>query len=283
MTGISGSSMGEDHTKIILHIIKYHGESSSLMYKRSNQIIYSNNIKNHLNSQKDFDPVGYIAVMTRPKGDILISQCFFAYANKKNILTTEHSVGPHAIFIFALFLSKHDILIYKIRPPIFYKCKIDYILLKLPKNSFIPWNIGLLDQIYGKPEIGKLVHLITNRKLKKTPHSIEAVITETHINLKKWDFLIDKFGIHGDSGAPVFDKDWGLCGMYRGCISVEQSNLKVCVNIIEIDKDIKIKQQFSKKKKKNQLKAFLALSNCIKFRKKNRNKIYYLYIQIYIR
>ncbi|KAJ8250544.1 hypothetical protein COCON_G00224660 [Conger conger] len=241
---------GEDHKKLIRRIFK-HPDETCLIYNRRNRTISSINIENRLNIQEDFDTVGQIAVIIKPDNKLSRSQCFFAYATKKYIFTTYHSISADASDIFAFFRSKHYILIYRIPPPIIYCDKMDYALLELPKDSFIPWETGFVDKIVGKPEKDNIVHITTKRSIEKTAHSIEANVIETPIDVKydvsESEFLIDKFGIGGDSGAPVLDKDGGLRGMYRGCIPWGKPEFGVCVNIIKIDQDIKIKQQLSKK------------------------------------
>ncbi|KAJ8250542.1 hypothetical protein COCON_G00224640 [Conger conger] len=276
MTGINGSSMVEDEDFIKLLGLIDNCPKSCIIYKRRKGTIKSINIINHFNIQEDFQRVGYIAIIRKtPEGDTWFrtSQCFLASATKKSILTTYHSVASDVSFIYAFFHSKHYILIYKIPPsPIISNREIDYALFKLPKYSLIPWKTGFVDKIVGKPEMDKLVHIITNRTIEKTAHSIEANVIETPIDMKNYvnesEFLIDKSGIKGDSGAPVLDKDWGLRGMYRGGIHGGQRHFGLCANIIYIVQDIKIKQPFSEKNFKNFQKAFLALSNCTKFRKK---------------
>ncbi|KAJ8359475.1 hypothetical protein SKAU_G00160000 [Synaphobranchus kaupii] len=222
----------------LLHYIKQDPKAIAFLYlnKIRNLKEYSNCI-----SEKGFDHTGYI--VTRKK----ISQCF--YVGDRCFLTTFHSTGIDYELMFAFFPSKDDILIYKINTrPVSYCDKIDYALFELPRGDVVPWERGLFDQITGDPKHDKVVHFNTYRKLEQV-HSIDANVIEPHAKMKNalngFEFLIDKFGIPGDSGAPVFSQSNRIVGMYRGDIWLSEhcSSGKIlhsgrCINIKHIIKDI---------------------------------------------
>ncbi|XP_035255447.1 uncharacterized protein LOC118217628 isoform X2 [Anguilla anguilla] len=196
-------------------------------------------------TEKAFDRIGFIVAILANFTGLKTSQC--SYALGKRVLTTYHSTGIDSESVFAFFPSKDDILIYKLNSrPVYYSEKIDYALFELPADAFVPWERGLLTRITGEPKVGKEVHFKTYRKFKQV-NSTRATVIETPIEIKnvvqRSEFLIDQVGTFGDSGAPVFNENDCIVGIYRGDIVLPNQILLTgrCINIKEIVVDLKRK------------------------------------------